>query len=155
MAYDYGLVEIPPASNGHISDFTGAWTIQTGIRWGSGAHVYLVGYPQLGFWATARGFYGRGQYACDGTYANQYDPIGSGYELWAACTMNRGASGGPWFVRLNNGAWAIGSVTSQCFGVDMSPTNYCNPYAEYLRGPYLDGRFLQFWTNVQSQLRYR
>ena len=155
LALDYGLVEIPPAQSGPISQFTGTWTIQTGIRWGEGARVYTMGYPSSGFWDTAQGYNGRGQYACDTVWSPPYyGAIGSGYELWSSCTMNRGSSGGPWFVQLNNGSWVIGGVTSQCFGADMTPDNYCNPYSSHSRAAYLDGRFLEFWNAVQPLRRY-
>jgi hypothetical protein len=150
MAQDYALVEFGPHGGRYIGDVAGAWTIHFGQSWPAGRKVYSAGYPASGFWKTAAGFFGRGQYACDSSY-DGYARIGSGYELWIACTMNGGASGGPWFVRLADGRWTIGGVNSQCSGpyANNDPRQYCQPYSYSLRSPYLDKRFLTFWQTGQ------
>jgi Trypsin-like peptidase domain len=153
-AFDYGLVEFAPQPS-YIGNVTGSWNITPSIQWGDGARVYLMGYPSAGHWSTIQGGNGRGQYACDSIYENQYSVIGSGYELWMTCTMNQGASGGPWFVLLNNGTWTIGGVNDRCWGPNMNdPVNYCTPYSDYMRASYFDNRFLDFWISVQGQLTY-
>ena len=154
-AFDYGLIEFAPSAGGAIGDIVGTNSITAGIRWGMGARVYAMGYPASGFWSTVQGLYGRSQYACDTTWDYQQATIGSGYELWLSCSMNGGASGGPWFVQLNDGSWTIGGVNDRCFGPNMdSPTAYCTPYSYYMRASYFDERFLGFWQYVQGQLRY-
>jgi hypothetical protein len=148
---DYGLIEFGPRNGQFIGDVVGSWNITTGIRWKAGARAYLTGYPASGFWATADGYHGRGQYACDARYDNEYSRIGTGYELWLKCTMNGGASGGPWFVLLGNGKWTVGGVNSQCYGPNMGTKDYCKPHSYYLRSAYLDRRFLDFWNSVATK----
>jgi hypothetical protein len=145
---DYALVEFGPQAGRYIGDVTGTWTIHFGQPWPRGRRVYAAGYPASGFWNTAAGFLGRGQYACDTTY-DRYASLGSGYELWLPCTMNRGSSGGPWFGQLANGQWTIVGVNSKCWGPNMhDPDRYCDPYSYNLRSPYLDSRFLAFWQSI-------
>lgn len=157
---DYGLIEIGPAADGWLSDYTrGAWTWTANLRYQALARQYIVGYPSAGFWETARGYHGRGQYGCDTNYdpaaGSETERIGSGYLMWSRCFMNRGSSGGPWFVAMSNGSWTIGAVSSQCSGRDMTPLNYCNPWADYIRGAYFNENFQAFWNGVQRQLRWR
>lgn len=150
MSQDYALVEFGPQNGRYIGDATGSWSIHFSQTWQAGRKVYLAGYPASGFWATSAGFNGNGQYACDSSY-DGYKAIGSGYELWAACTMNGGASGGPWFIKLANGQWTIGGVNSQCDGpyANNDPRQYCQPYSYSLRSPFFDNRFLTFWNTRQ------
>jgi hypothetical protein len=153
-ALDWGLVEFgPDAAGRYIGDVVGAWTITPSIRLGTGAHIYVVGYPTSGYWKTDAGLNGRGQYACDTNWDGDGRYIGSGYEIYTACYMNRGASGGPWFVQLNNGTWTIGGVSNRCQGPNENdPTRYCDPYSDYLRSSYMSDRFLEFWNGVQPLL---
>jgi hypothetical protein len=154
LSFDYALVEFAPRGGRYLGDLTGSWGITYGLRWVQDATLYLMGYPASGIWSTAQGYHGRGQYACSTEY-DSYKPIGSGYELWAPCTMNGGASGGPWFVKLSDGSWTLGGVNSQCHGPNMNDrVYYCTPTSDFLRSPYLDTRFADFWNSVIPQLSY-
>jgi hypothetical protein len=155
-ALDWALVEIPPADNGQpISAYTGSWRIQPGINFSRGAQIYAAGYPSSGYWATAAAGLGRGQYACSMTWDGEWQSIGSGWELFSRCTMNRGASGGPWFVRLSDGSWVIGGINNRCKSRWDTATAWCDPYADYMRSSYIDNRFNTFWNSVQPLLTYR
>lgn len=151
---DWGLIQIDQRSDGtFVGDVTGSWPMQAGIRFNGGARIYSVGYPGSGDWSTPRLFVGRGQYACDTTWAaGAWLSASGGYELWIRCPMNGGASGGPWFVQLANGSWVIGGVNNQCNddneGDDWSAEAYCTPVSTELRSLVFDNRFLQFWNSV-------
>jgi hypothetical protein len=155
-ARDWALIEIPPEGGHYISDYTGAWSILPNISYGTGAHIYAVGYPASGYWATADGHEGRGQYACNSTWDGRWGSIGSGWELFLACAMNRGASGGPWFTELNNGTWVVGGMTNRCQpNPGDTATSYCDPYTEFGRSSYIDSHFVELWEDVQAKLAYR
>jgi hypothetical protein len=161
---DYGLIEFAPASRGqnyggpaangsYIGDTVEAWNVTPNIRWGGGARVYSVGYPASGYWGTADGHFGNGQYACDSLWddaggTGYSDQVGTGWELWTKCAMNGGSSGGPWFVQLSDGTWTIGGVNDTCL---VSP---CTPYSQWLSASYFDNRFLSFWNAVDAQRAY-
>ena len=150
MSLDYGLVEIPPVGGRYIGDVVGMWSITPGLQWYTGRPVYLMGYAASGFWATAKGFFGNGQYACDVKWDEGYSRSGNGYDIWASCPMNGGASGGPWFTTGPDGRWTIGGVNSRCY--DPAGTK-CTPYGSHLISSYIDNRFYTFWNSVQSQRR--
>jgi V8-like Glu-specific endopeptidase len=155
-ALDWSLIEFPPADNGQpISAVTGAWNVQPNIRFNKGADIYAVGYPASGYWAGSSGGRGRGQYACSGTWDGDWSYIDSGWELWTRCTMNRGASGGPWFVKLSDGKWVIGGINNRCKSRFDNAESYCDPYADWMRSSYLDSRFYDFWNSVQPLLTAR
>jgi hypothetical protein len=155
-ALDWGLVEIPPIAGEAISDRTGAWSILPNISYGAGARIEAAGYPASGFWASAQNYQGRGLYACDSTWDGDWSYIGSGWELYLSCTMNRGSSGGPWFTQLNSGSWYIGGLNSRCQSPydDIPNGQWCDPYSSYIRSSYIDGRFYDFWNSVVAQLVY-
>jgi hypothetical protein len=150
---DWGLIEIEPQNGRYVGDVVGSYSITANLPWPANARVYAMGYPGSGHWATAAGLFGRAQYSCDTSY-DGYSAIGSGYELWVDCTMNRGASGGPWFVPLTNGTWTVGGVNNRCAGNEISATQYCDPYSTDMRASFLDGRFVQFWNSALPYLRY-
>ena len=159
-ALDWALIEIPPTSSGQtISSVTGAFQVLPNITFKAGAQIYAVGYPSSGYWSTLQGGLGRGQYACSGTWGGEWQRIDSGWELFQSCTMNRGASGGPWFVKLGDGRWVVGGINNRCKSrfdhPPENPTSYCDPYSDWMRSSYIDGRFTTFWNSVQSQLRFR
>jgi V8-like Glu-specific endopeptidase len=152
FSMDFALVEIGPATNGaFLGNLVGMWDITPNIRWGAGAQTYLVGYPGSGFWATAGGFFGRGQYACDSRWDFVQMRETGGWSVVTDCTMNQGASGGPWFVKLNDGRWTIGGVNSRCTAYAGSPRGRCDPYARQMITSYPDSRFFTFWNAVQAQ----
>jgi hypothetical protein len=154
---DWALIEIPPTSTGtHVADVTGSWAVQPQITFRAGAHIYMVGYPAGGYWSTSAGHLGRGQYFCDTTWGGswQYLTPNSNWELWESCTMNRGASGGPWFVQFNDGHWALGGLNNRCKSPWDTATDWCAPYSYYMRSTYLDSRFYTFWNSVQGLLTY-
>ena len=150
---DYGLVEIPPVNGRYIGDVVGTWSITPGLQWNTGRRVYLMGYPATGFWATAAGYFGNGQYGCDVSWDEGYSRSGSGYDIWTTCTMNGGASGGPWFTVGNDGRWTIGGVNSRCSGPKDAAGKACSPRADYLISSYIDNRFYTFWNDVNAQRR--
>ena len=149
---DFALVEFGPQP-GWLSSTTGSFTASWNLRY-TRVRQYIVGYPSDGFWSTRAGAWGFGQYACDSTYDGNWERLGSGYLLWTACTMNRGSSGGPWFIQLSNGTWTIGAVTSQCSGPVISADKYCVPWSNYSRGSYLNDNFRAFWRSVQPRLHW-
>jgi hypothetical protein len=154
---DMAIVEVPQGgcvnscpsnANGQwIGDVVGAWSMTANISYGGQAPMWIEGYPSQGYWSTDAGGHGHGQWACDTTYDNQYTAIGSGYQIWDRCSMNQGASGGPWFVKLNDGSWTIGAVSSMCQGQNDG-TGACHPYGDWLRGLYFNENFLAFWHSV-------
>jgi Trypsin-like peptidase domain len=149
---DFALVEFGPQP-GWLSSTTGSFTATWNLRY-TRVRQYIVGYPSDGFWSTKAGTWGFGQYACDSTYDGNWETVGSGYLLWTACTMNRGSSGGPWFIQLTDGTWTIGAVTSQCSGPRISAEKYCYPWSNYSRGLYLNDNFRDFWRGVQPKLHW-
>ena len=156
--YDWGLAEIAPLNGRNIGDVVGMWPVQANVRWGAGARVYSVGYPASGFWAEPRGYHGRGQYACDTRWdAGEWNREASGVAvIHIDCTMNGGASGGPWLVRLNTGKWVIGGVNDWCFGPNMDdPQRYCTPWSYQIKSAAFDNSFLAFWNSVQPNLTVR
>jgi Trypsin-like peptidase domain len=153
---DWGLIEMKPRSDGAlIGDVTGSSSIQVGITYNQGARIYSMGYPATGFWATAAGEYGNGQFACDSAWdgAWNYGPS-QVIRLTFGCTMNGGASGGPVFVQLSDGRWVIGGVNDWCNGPMISATVYCVPTSNSLISATFDSRFSDFWNDVASQLIY-
>jgi hypothetical protein len=152
---DYALLEIPPLTDGRrISNVVGAHTITPNIRWVPSGRSYLVGYPGVGYWSTRQAFHGRGQYACDSTWSGKYQRDGAGFSIFTDCAMNQGASGGPWFLLVND-QWTIGGVNSRCTSFPGSPPGECSPYAREMLTSYLDNGFLVFWNSVQPLLAYR
>jgi V8-like Glu-specific endopeptidase len=145
---DYALVEIAPQNGRAIGDVVGAYGISYGASAFSNGRTYLVGYPASG-WFAADGRNGFSQYACDSTY-DSHQQIGSGYRLWSACYMNRGASGGPWFVPASDGTWSVAGVNSTCDGNVIDATHYCDPWATRLSTSFFDNRIVQFWNSVAS-----
>jgi hypothetical protein len=149
---DWGVVQIAQGDNGsYVGDVVGSWPMRTGIKFNDGARIYSVGYPAAGHWSTVDGGEGRGQYACDDTWAaGSWLASGTGYELWISCPMNGGASGGPWFVQLSDGSWVIGGVNNQCnddIKSDDTDT-YCTPVSQDIRSLVFDSSFLDFWNQV-------
>ena len=153
---DWGLAEILPDASGRlIGDVVGAWTITPNIRWGVGANAFLVGYAATGWWSdTTAGLRGRGQYACNALWDGEWQASGSGYDLSVRCPMNGGASGGPWFVRLDDGTWTIGGVNSRCQTFDATNRPNCSPYGDKLITSYMNDGMLEFWNSVAPALRY-
>ena len=155
MSMDFAFVEIPPLTNGtFLGDLIGVWDITPNISWGVGAQAYLVGYPQSGFWASAPGYLGRGQYACDSRWDGQRQLERGGSSIVIDCTMNQGASGGPWFVKLNTGRWTIGGVNSRCTAYAGSAPDRCDPYAINMLTSFPDQRFYTLWNAVRAQLHW-
>lgn len=145
---DFALIEIAPQNGVQIGDKLGWYGVSYGASAFSSGRTYLAGYPSSG-WFASEGRNGFSQYACDSTYdANQQ--VGSGYRLWSGCFMNRGASGGPWFVPVN-GQWSVAGVTSTCDGDNMiDATHYCDPWSNRLSTAYFNERILQFWNSVAA-----
>jgi hypothetical protein len=145
---DWAVLEILPRSGKSIGDTVGWHEIWVNLQIPAGTQLYPVGYPASGFWATARGYHGRGQYACDVRFDGHWEEIDPSAEVvWGhvvPCPMNGGASGGPWFTYLpDQKKWVIGGVTGWCQGA-----NRCQPYADFVLARYLDDAFLQFWRSV-------
>ena len=156
---DWGLIQIGERSDGTpIAEVTGSFPTQSGIRFTGGRRIYAVGYPAVGTWSRPKFGVGRGQYACDSTWAaGAWLHSGGGYELWIRCPMNGGASGGPWFVKRPNGSWVIGGVNNQCNdddeADDWSSVAYCTPVSTELRSLIFDRRFNSFADAVQKLLK--
>jgi Trypsin-like peptidase domain len=152
--YDWGLVQLEPLGGRDIGDVVGARRVQANIDWGRGIRVQAVGYPAAGFWATRKGHYGNGQYVCDSTWDGDWERTLNDHVIVAIdCTMNGGASGGPWFVRLKNGQWVIGGVNDFCHGPHMNdPRKYCTPTSDQVKSVLFDGDYASFWNSVLNQL---
>jgi V8-like Glu-specific endopeptidase len=149
-SFDYGLVEIPPVNGRYLGDVIGTWSITPSLQWNSGREVYLMGYPSSGGFANYSNF----QYACDVNWNEGYSRSGTGYDIWAACSMTPGSSGGPWFSKDANGNWTIAGVVSRCSGPVDANGKACMPYANYAITSYIDNRFYTFWSSVNAQRRY-
>jgi V8-like Glu-specific endopeptidase len=149
FSQDWAIVEIGPQNGQLLGNVTGWWDVTWGLTWNEGAHVQAAGYPSDGYWATADGLHGRGQWVCDSSWDDGYWTIGTGYELWLDCSMNRGSSGGPWFVQLSDGSWTISGVNSQCAGGNRTADTYCVPWGTHMRTSYFESRFGAFWQAIQ------
>ena len=149
---DWGLVEIRPNGGKQIGNVVGGWwPVYANLSVGSGARLYPAGYPASGKWATAEGYNGRGQYACDAKFDGRWEDIdATSAVVWTyviPCPMNGGVSGGPWFVYLDDlDKWVVGAVSGWCAGA-----NRCTPTASFLKARYLDDTFVTFWQSVQRQ----
>jgi V8-like Glu-specific endopeptidase len=147
---DYGLVEIPPVGGRYIGDVTGSFSITPNLPWNTGRRAYLMGYPSTGTFTN----YSNSQYACDVSWNEGYSRSGTGYDIWAACTMTPGSSGGPWFAKDANDKWTVAGVNSRCSGPVDANGKACMPYANYMITSYIDSRFYTFWNSVSAQRRY-
>ncbi|MDP9334730.1 MAG: trypsin-like serine protease [Actinomycetota bacterium] len=156
---DWGLIQIQPHGATYIGDVVHTWRIATGLSLYPNERLWLAGYPAEGFWNTAPGHEGRGLYSCasawdGGNWVKGSAPNDIVYV--ANCTMNGGASGGPWFARLPNGPWVIIGVNNWCYDdnkKDDAPGTYCTPRSSQLQTLEFDARFLSFWASVNTQLR--
>ncbi len=146
---DYALIEVAPLNGRALGDVVGYYGVGYGQAAFASGRVYDVGYPASG-WFMADGRNGRTQYACDSSY-DAYERVGTGYRLWTGCYMNRGASGGPWFVPLN-GSWVVAGVNSTCDGEDMTPDHYCDPWAKRLSTAFFDNRFATWVNQIAAAL---
>ncbi len=155
---DWALIEFGPNAQGqYLGDVVGTWSVTYNFPWANGSRAYIVGYAATGVFATAAGRHGRGQYYCDSiTQAANWRQISAGWEMYADCVMNGGASGGPWFRQKTDGSWTIAGVTQRCGGGQfVNKDLYCVPVSSWVRASHLDDRFLQFWNSVQPQVAVR
>jgi hypothetical protein len=115
---DVALAELEPAGNGsYIGDSLGWWRVVTHVSVPFGARFFVVGYPASGAFADARLGYGNLQYFCDTRWQGEYwnhPSLTSGANNISSegCGMTGGASGGPDFILLSNGTWAVNGVNS-------------------------------------------
>lgn len=155
---DWGLIEIQPHGTKHIGSVGDRWRILTGLDLNPGQPLWLAGYPAMGYWSTVKGREGRGLYACASAWGDtdwKVLPARGGVEYQADCTMNGGASGGPWLTKLPTGEWVIIGVTNTCDDKnkrDDAPGTYCTPISTHLHTVEFDERFQSFWANVRMQL---
>jgi hypothetical protein len=148
---DYALVEMAPRADGRtIGTAVQVFPVNPWHRFRKGSRVYAVGYPSSGYWDTADGAYGNGQYACDSRYGGHASRIDGGREVWVSCVMNRGSSGGPWLAHTSNG-WSVVGLNNRCFGDGMGSATYCDPVSYWVRSSILGGRFARFFADVQQQ----
>jgi V8-like Glu-specific endopeptidase len=140
---DWGLIELQPEDGVYAGQKAGTFQAFYDIPWPVGTRVYSVGYSASGIWRQANYYEGRQQYACDSSYTGWQQIVG-GYGLTIDCTMNGGASGGPWF-RYYNGKWVVVGVNNLC-----TPKTYdtCAPYSSQLISSWFDKRFASFWSGV-------
>jgi hypothetical protein len=144
---DWGLIEFGPEEGGNLGARVGTFAVYFNLPWPLGSRVYAVGYPGSGVWRSPTYAEGRDQYACDATYAGwAAQPGGAG--LYLPCTMNGGASGGPWF-RFYNGQWVIGGINNQCM---PGTTDTCSPYSTWVISSFFNTAFATFWNGVAAQL---
>lgn len=154
---DWGLIQIQPHGAEYIGDVTGWQKIETGVSLQVGQRLWLAGYPSSGDWSTAKGHMGRGLFKCATAWqgrARLNDPAPNDIQYVADCTMNRGASGGPWLAQLSDGSWGIIGVTNWCDDDDHrnDTDTYCTPVSSRLRALEFDARFVSFWMSVNHQL---
>jgi hypothetical protein len=145
LGLDFAVLKLEPQNGQWIGQKVGSWSALTNIGYGENSKLWITGYPSNGYWASAQGFHGRGQWACQVTIDGAYQVEQSGYALWAPCSMNQGASGGPWFVYLQDGRVVVGAVTSRCYD---NTGNKCSPYAQHMLGTYLGSNFGEFWESI-------
>lgn len=153
--YDWGLIEIKAQQGAYPGDKTGSIQVQVNVSVTDGMMFYLLGYPASGYFSTTKGGRGRFQYGCYITWrAGSFAARSDGYELWAPCPMNGGASGGPWLTQRTDGTWAIIGVNNWCFdqNKDDDTGTYCTPTSSFIRSLIFNQNFLDFWEAVKQQL---
>jgi V8-like Glu-specific endopeptidase len=143
QSLDWGIIELQPEDGTTAGQKAGSIPAYWGLSWPVGTRVYAAGYPASGSWRQPSFYEGRQQYACDSAYSG-WEQILGGYGLMIDCTMNGGASGGPWF-RYYNGKWVVAGVNNLC-----TPKTYdtCAPYSSQLISAYFDNRFSSFWSSI-------
>jgi V8-like Glu-specific endopeptidase len=148
---DWGLIELQPEDGVFPGRALGSFQAYYGLSWPVGTRVYEVGYPASGIWRTTNYLLGRSQYACDTTY-DSYAAEPSGYGLYSLCSMNGGASGGPWFRNVN-GTWVVAGINDLC--TPKTGDDGCAPYSTQLISNYFDNRFGTFFSSiVPSRLHF-
>ena len=140
---DWGLLELQPDDGSTAGQKAGTFQAFYDIPWPVGTRIYSVGYSASGVWRMPSFFEGRQQYACDSSYTGWQQIVG-GYGLTIDCTMNGGASGGPWF-RFYNGKWVIVGVNNLC---TPKTNDTCAPYSSQIISSYFDKRFASFYASV-------
>jgi hypothetical protein len=106
-----------------------------------GAHVAEFGYPAEGFFATAAGHFGLDPYACD-TTVDGYVRAGRYRAVVSRCTMNGGASGGPWIMPIHGVPTVVG-INVWCVG-----PHHCRPLSRYVISSYFDRRYRALWREA-------
>lgn len=149
---DHTIIQFAPLNGHYLSQIVGTASATWNINYTGAAREYVVGYPKAGLWQRPDFFYGDSQYYCDTQYGGYY-AAGSGYQIWAPCSMTAGSSGGPWFVLLSDGSWTIGGVTS--FGIywDGSRWQGCGQrgYCDYETAVYFGANFQALWHSVTGR----
>jgi V8-like Glu-specific endopeptidase len=149
---DWGLIELQPENGVFPGRALGSFQAYYGLSWPVGTRVYEVGYPASGIWRGSNYFEGRTQYACDTTF-DSYAAQPSGYGLYSLCSMNGGASGGPWFRNIN-GTWVVAGINDLCTP-KTDEVEGCAPYSTQLISNYFDNRFGTFFNSiVPSRLHF-
>jgi hypothetical protein len=141
---DYAFVELAPRADGKLpGDVAGVAPIAANSRFRPGQRVYELGYPAEGVFATPAGHLGLDPYACDTTVAGVVHA--RGYKaVVSRCTMNGGASGGPWFT-LRNGVPTIVGINDWCMG-----SHHCEPQSRYVISSYFGRAFVRLRRDVIS-----
>jgi hypothetical protein len=129
MQCDVGFAELAGADNNqyYVGDTVGYWPIRTEMAIPLGAHYYDVGYSASGVFRDTRNGYGNAQYFCDVSWNGERfrspevtsdvdnlatDDATKTADTTSGCQHMGGASGGPVFIELTDGSWAINGVNS-------------------------------------------
>lgn len=150
---DWGfLVLQPDASGRYAGDYVpGTFSTRalvTGIT--DQTVISRMGYPSEGGWATGQFYNGNGQYFCVDKYNTVRQDAGQHYWLdFGApyCPMNGGSSGGPNFIQLTDGSWAIVAVNNRGER-GAEPTRW----GMTASNTWFDQQFLAFYDTVFSML---
>jgi hypothetical protein len=130
---DVAFAELEPARDGsYVGDVLGWWRVVTHLTIPIGARYFVVGYPGSGAFASGGMGYGNLQYFCDTRWQGEFwnhSTLSAGVNNISSegCGMTGGASGGPDFIALSDGTWAVNGVnsagtsnTQTGFGVNIS-----------------------------------
>jgi hypothetical protein len=153
---DWGFLVLAPDSTGrYAGDYVPGTFATRALVSGITPQTVIsrMGYPSEGGWNTSTYYNGNGQYFCVDNY-NQARQDGFQHywlEFGAPfCPMNGGSSGGPNFVQLSDGSWAIVAVNNR--GARGAAPDL---WGQTAYNSWFDQQFLSFYDTVFSMLSSR
>jgi hypothetical protein len=155
---DWGIIEVNPNGQQYPGDVVGTLNARWNYSFPTGSELYLTGYPASAGFRSATYGSGNAQYFCDMHWTrvdgdkNGYAPtvFGTSYAVDSEpCKLTGGASGGPQFVRQEDGSWVIFAVNNR--GKD-SNGDTLDSWGVNTLGFWFESRFGAFWQDVIAQI---